>query len=133
MIPPSERVTWLVHTVTRGQTLGHIAGRYGTSVEAIRAANNYVNPKRLQIGQELVIPRSGKSGVRLASGQSTSGSSNTARSTPKPDGPLTVTVQRGDTLWTIARRYNVTTRDLMAINNLSSSRIYPGDRLTVSR
>ena len=138
MIPASERVTWLVHTVTRGQTLGHIAGRYGTSVEAIRAANNYVNPKRLQIGQELVIPRSGKSGVRLAGGSTSSGpdasrSSSTARSAQQLDGPLTVTVRRGDTLWTIAKKYSVTTSDLMAINNLSSSRIYPGDRLTVSR
>jgi murein DD-endopeptidase MepM/ murein hydrolase activator NlpD len=40
-------VTWLEHVVTRGQTLSHIASRYGTSVQAIRAANNSVNPRLL--------------------------------------------------------------------------------------
>ncbi len=124
-VPPSERVTWIEHVVTRGQTLSHIASRYGVSVQAIRASNNNVNPKRLQIGQKLIIPRSG-SPARLAS------------AAPEPverptDGPVTVTVRRGDTLWTIARRHGVTTGELMAMNNLKSSVIRPGDRLTVSR
>ena len=49
------------------------------------------------------------------------------------DGSRIVTVQRGDTLWTIARAHGVTTGDLMAMNNLKTSRIYPGDRLTVGK
>jgi LysM repeat protein len=42
-------------------------------------------------------------------------------------------VQRGDTLWAISRRYNVSTTQLMRINGLDSSRIHPGDRITVRR
>ncbi len=126
-VPASERVTWLEHRVQRGETLGHIAGRYGTSVSAIRAANNYVNPKRLQIGQKLIIPRSGTSATRVASAAPATGSSSAGT------GPLTVTVQRGDTLWAISRRYNVSTTQLMRINGLDSSRIHPGDRITVRR
>ena len=52
-IPADKRVTWLIHVVTRGQTLGQIARRYGTSVAALRAANGNVNPRRIQIGQQL--------------------------------------------------------------------------------
>ena len=126
-VPASERVTWLEHRVQRGETLGHIAGRYGTSVTAIRAANNNVNPKRLQIGQRLIIPRSGASPTRVASAAPAGGASASG------SGPLSVTVQRGDTLWDISRRYNVTTTQLMQINGLSSSRIHPGDRSTVRR
>ena len=48
-------------------------------------------------------------------------------------GPLTVTVRRGDTLWAIGRRYNVSTGELMAMNGLTSSKIHPGDRITVRR
>lgn len=125
-IPPDQRITWIEHRVTRGQTLGAIARRYGTSVASIRAANNYVNPRRLQIGQRLVVPRS-----RGASGAA-SGSGASARAT-LAEGPVTVTVRRGDTLWAIARRYGTSTGDLMAANGLSSAVIHPGDRITVRR
>lgn len=128
-IPASERVTWLEHRVTRGQTLGAIANRYGTSVTAIRAANNNVNPRRLQIGQRLVIPRS--RAARLASRRSAATSAPPTQS--PPDGPLTVTVRRGDTLWALARRYGTSTRSLMTMNSLGSSVIRPGDRITIRR
>lgn len=127
-IPPDQRVTWLEHRVTRGQTLGAIAGRYGTSVAAIRAANNNVSPRRLQIGQRLVIPRA--RGTQVASG---SGGGTRSSAVEALDGPLTVTVRHGDTLWAIARRYGTSTGELMAANGLSSSVIHPGDRITVNR
>lgn len=127
-IPASERVTWLEHRVTRGQTLGAIAGRYGTSVAAIRAANNNVNPRRLQVGQRLVIPR-----ARGAGGSGGSVATTAARPAQPLDGPLTVTVRRGDTLWALARRYGTSTGDIMAANNLSSAVIHPGDRITIRR
>jgi membrane-bound lytic murein transglycosylase D len=127
-VPPSERVTWLEHVVTRGQTLSHIGERYGVSVTAIRATNNNVNPKRLQIGQKLIIPRSGKAQTRLASSAPAP-----APATLAADGSKTVTVRRGDSLWTIARAHGVSTGELMTLNNLSSSVIHPGDRLTVGR
>jgi len=127
-VPPSERVTWLEHVVTRGQTLSHIAERYGVSVTAIRATNNNVNPKRLQIGQKLIIPRSGRATTRLASSAPAP-----APATRAADGSTSVTVRRGDTLWTIARAHGVSTGELMTMNNLNSSVIHPGDRLTVGR
>jgi membrane-bound lytic murein transglycosylase D len=123
-IPPSERVRWQIHTVTRGQTLGQIAVRYGSSVTALRAANNNVNPRRLRIGQQLVVPRGRAPAPATASNQSR---------TAQADGPTTITVRRGDTLWAIARRYSVSTSDIMSWNNLSSSVIKPGDRLQIRR
>lgn len=131
LVPADERVTWLEHRVTRGQTLSGIANRYGTSVSAIQAANNNVSPRRLQVGQRLVIPRA--RGARLAGGTVSSGSSGAAKASRPLDGPLTVTVQRGDTLWALARRYGTSTGELMAANNLSSAVIHPGDRITVRR
>jgi len=127
-VPASERVTWLEHVVTRGQTLSHIASRYGVSVTAIRATNNNVNPKRLQIGQKLIIPRSGKARTQLASAAPAP-----APATLAADGTKSVTVRRGDSLWTIARAHGVSTGELMTMNNLKSSVIHPGDRLTVGR
>jgi membrane-bound lytic murein transglycosylase D len=125
-VPADKRVTWLVHTVTRGQTLGQIASRYGTSVSAIRAANNNVNPRRLQVGQRLVVPRSASPAARRPA--------RSPQAMEAPDGgALTVTVRAGDTLWAIAQRYEVSTTELMVWNSLNSTTIHPGDRITVRR
>ena len=47
---------YVVHRVRRGETLGHIARRYRTSVRAIQRANGIRNPNRLRVGQRLKIP-----------------------------------------------------------------------------
>lgn len=50
----------VVHVVSRGQVLVHIAKRYRTTVEAIRSANGLRPGQLLKPGQELVIPEKGK-------------------------------------------------------------------------
>jgi membrane-bound lytic murein transglycosylase D len=55
-IPPSERVTFVEHRVARGETLSHIARRYGVRVDDLSAANPRVDPRRLQIGQRITVP-----------------------------------------------------------------------------
>ncbi|MEW6273191.1 MAG: LysM peptidoglycan-binding domain-containing protein, partial [Thermodesulfobacteriota bacterium] len=50
-----KKPTVIVHRVRKGQTLGAIARRYGTTVEAIRNLND-VSARSLQIGQRLRIP-----------------------------------------------------------------------------
>src|SRR5918999_5231480 len=44
------------HTVAAGENLTRIAGRYGTTVAAIVAANGIANPSRIFAGRQLVIP-----------------------------------------------------------------------------
>ena len=108
-VPPSERVTWVIHVVRRGDTLGEIAAAYGVSVSAVRAANKNVNPRRLQIGQRLVIPRAGKL-PRYTSVTPRVRPSTTNRTVTveRPEGPyVTYRVQKGDSLWIIAKRYDV--------------------------
>jgi len=45
-----------VHVVQRGETLYRIAQRYGTTVQALVAANNLANPNLIHWGQKLIIP-----------------------------------------------------------------------------
>ncbi len=66
LIPPERRVSYLEHRVRRGETLSHIALRYGVSVQLIRAANPDLVPHRLQIGQWVVVPRGPRAGQRAA-------------------------------------------------------------------
>ncbi len=130
-VAPSERVTWVQHVVRRGDTLSEIAGLYGVSLSAIHAANPGVRARELRIGQQLIIPRAGRLPQYAAS--ATVRPSPPVRVEPRrPEGPyITYRVQRGDSLWAIAQRYDVTARDLMLWNGLTTSRIYPGDEVRI--
>ncbi len=56
--PPTPEPTpqELIHVVQRGETLYRIALRYGTTVQALVAANNLANPNLIYRGQRLTIP-----------------------------------------------------------------------------
>ncbi len=101
------------HTVRRGETLSRIARKYSTTVRAIARANGIANLHRIRAGQVLVIPG--------------------GEYVPLPANPGIHIVRRGETLSSIARRYHVRVKDLVAWNDLKSAHvIYPGQRLIVS-
>lgn len=50
----------LLHRVEPGETMSSIAKRYGISLAAFMRANPGVDPRRMQIGQEMVIPEAGQ-------------------------------------------------------------------------
>ncbi|HZD11250.1 MAG TPA: LysM domain-containing protein [Candidatus Binatia bacterium] len=100
------------YTVQPGDTLYAIAGRFGTTVEAIVAANNIVNPNIIHVGQVLTIPGEG-------------GSPGPTPTPPPPGGGGggTYTVAPGDTLSAIARRFGTTWQEIAALNNISNPNI----------
>jgi LysM repeat protein len=49
--------TPIAHTVQSGETLLGIANQYGVSVESLQEANGILDPRRLQVGQELIVPQ----------------------------------------------------------------------------
>jgi len=55
-IPPDERVTFVEHRVEAGETLSHIARRYGVLVADLNAANPGLRPRYLRIGAMLTVP-----------------------------------------------------------------------------
>jgi len=120
-IPPSDRVNFIEHRVSSGENLSVIAARYGTRVSALQEVNNISNPRRLQIGQRLVIPV-GEPG-RYYSSQPLSGY--------EVGEQVTYRVQRGDSLDQIATLHRTNVASLMDWNSLTSTLIYPGDRLVV--
>jgi LysM repeat protein len=54
---PTVTPTPMFHTIAAGESLQVIANRYGVSVAALQEANGILDPRTLQIGQELIIPR----------------------------------------------------------------------------
>ncbi len=101
-----------VHVVARGEVLGSIARRYGTTVREIQQLNN-LRGTLIRPGQRLVV-----------------------RAPAAPPAPTAVganvhVVRSGETLGLIASRYRITVNNLMQWNNLSSTIIRPGQQLIV--
>jgi LysM repeat protein len=106
-----------VHVAQKGENLFRIALRYGTTYQALAAANGIANPNRVYAGQRLVIP--GRGTARSAPAQ------------PTPSGQ-TYTVRRGDILSAIARRHGVSTWALAQANSIRNpSMIYAGQVLRI--
>jgi len=116
-LPRKDRVAIVEHVVRPGETLSHLAVRFGTTVAELRALNGGLHPRRLRAGQRIhVIP-----GDRTAPAVAA-----------RARGPRYHRVRSGDTLWALARRYDVTVRELRVWNGLGrSDRILPGQRLRV--
>ena len=120
------------HTVTAGETLGAIAGRYGVRVDAIVDANNLANPSLLRIGQRLAIPPS-PAGASGSGAGGISGYGQTGGADGQTGVAGTHTVGSGESLQVIGARYGVTVADLAAANGiLPPYRLYAGARLFLS-
>lgn len=98
------------HRIQRGDTLSHIAQHYGTSIQAIREANNMGRRAVLYPGKKLIIP----TGRKIASVES----SDEAPETTSSSGEKTYRVRRGDNLYNISRKFGVTINQLRERNKL---------------
>lgn len=101
--PPSSSTTY---TVQSGDSLWEIANRFGTTVDELKRLNNLTS-NTLQIGQVLRLPGT----------------------TTTPDENATYTVQKGDSLWVIADRFDTTVDELKRLNNLTSNNLQIGQVL----
>ena len=101
-----------VHKVVKGDNLYDLAKKYSTSVNAIASANNISEKSLLRPGQTLHIP---KRSTQIAK-----------------RGVTTYTVKNGDTIWGIARKFNVSVAKIVEWNKLNTKvAIKAGDTLQV--
>ena len=106
--PPSRHR----HVVARGENLRGIARLYGVSLEDIIEVNAIRNPSLIHPGTALNIP------PQLHSSSS-----------PRM---VQYRVKKGDTVWGISRKFEVSTSDVIRWNRLKpSARIQPGDKITI--
>lgn len=113
-LPAASLAKGQKHRVVSGETLSHISRHYGVTVAALRQVNQ-LSSDRIRAGATLIIPATPSS--RLPSETTPAG--------------LHV-VQRGDTLWGIARRYRISVQKLAQLNAMSVHEILrPGLELIV--
>ena len=100
------------YTVSSGDSLYSIARRFNTTVDDIKRLNNLTS-NNLSIGQVLKIP---SSSTDTGNNQST-----------------TYTVSSGDSLYSIARRFNTTVDEIKRLNNLTNNNLSIGQILRIPK
>ena len=118
-----------VHVVKQGDTLSTIAQRHGLTVKQLKHLNG-LNSSRLKLGQKLALDRASAPPAPQASKSSVKKPHATAQ---KASGTTAdYVVRRGDSLYNIARRHNLTVDQLKRANGLTSTRLKPGQHLALS-
>ena len=117
-IPPQPTT----YKVQKGDTLYSISQKFNTTADEIKRLNN-ITSNNIYINQELYIP-----------------TSTSAPGNPLPIPPIDddeneeyseYIVQKGDSLWKISRDYNITVKELIELNNLTTTTLQIGDKLLV--
>ena len=118
---PTETRIDIYHVVAVGENPGAIAARYGMSLEQLMEANNIEDPRRLRVGQALLVPPTW----------------TPENATPNPDWtptptPFIYTVQAGDNLSSIAIWAGTSVETIMELNDLDNPRwLSVGQKLAV--
>jgi LysM repeat protein len=108
------------YTVIQGDTLGKIAKANHVTVKALEEANPSIVPTKLKIGQKLNIPASSA----MAPAEATPAVSSMG-------GGEVYVVKSGDTLTKIAKAHGTTIKAIETANNLSTTKIKVGQKLTI--
>lgn len=131
---------WKTYQAQRGESYSSIAKKFDITIEQLRALNGISKRQTRAVAQTLVVPVRGSSntGLRLAAHQppaaaarppaAAAGSDIAVRRSPTV---RTHTVRRGETLFSLARRYNTSVDALRKLNNLKGSNLQQGKRLRV--
>ena len=123
----------IVYKVKSGDYLGKIASKYRVSVTQIKRWNN-LKSNDIRIGQKLIIYRGGKVTTSTKSTTSTTSSTTTKVQTVDPNADYSIyTVQSGDSLYLIAKKFpGVSAQNIMDFNGVSSN-IKPGMKLKIPK
>ena len=127
-LPRSKRVTWKRYTVESGDSLGKIAEKFKTTTKLLKEVNKLDNDI-IHVGDTLFIPLSMR---QLPSDVIGSAQKYVDLEEGQKPGPQKVVhvVTKGDSLWSVAKKYHVTTAAVRYWNGLKyKDPITPGQSL----
>jgi membrane-bound lytic murein transglycosylase D len=118
-------VTWQAYKLRPGETLPQVASRFGLPLETLRSVNGIGPRAKVPVGHALLVPSQAPSDATVASLQN-------AVFTTVPSGRTFYhRVRKGETLASIAARYDVSTQELKGWNSGIGAKVALGQRLRV--
>lgn len=134
---PSTFSSFIRHTVKPGETLASIAKNFKITRANLADANGLKTTAKLQRGMSLLVP--GAPAAAVTSARTTApaaaapAESKAKATSTAPAKPVTYRVKAGDTLFGIAKQFDVTIEEIKRWNKLSGSALGIGDKLTIYR
>ena len=118
-------VTWQAYKLKTNETLAQVAARFGLPLETLRAVNGIGPRARVPPGHPLLVPTQAPSDATIATLQ------NTVFTSVASGRTIYHRVRKGETLASIAARYDVSTQDIRSWNAGLGAKLVPGQRLRV--
>lgn len=128
-LTPQQRLPWQRYKIRRGDSLGRIASRYGTSVTTLRKANN-LHTDVIQANAILLVPATRYSVTSIA--HTHQQDLETIFKLSRNASRIDYRVKPGDSLWRIARQFRVSIRELASWNSMTPAEpLQAGRHITI--
>jgi membrane-bound lytic murein transglycosylase D len=115
------------HVVSFGETLFSISKKYDVSVSQIKEWNN-ITGNSINSGQSLVVSNKKTSSAVIGKESVTE-----AKKPASNSGSTSHTVTRGETLYSISKKYDVSVNDIKKWNNMADSEIMVGSKIIIKK
>ncbi len=131
-LPANRRANFVAHKVVKGDTPAALARRYGVRTDDLLRFNKVRDARSLRVGQNLLIPLNPEAGRMALAELREALRDDAPAGRPGKGTAQSYTVRPGDSLWKIAKRYEVTEQQLRSWNQLGTrSVLRVGQKLTV--
>lgn len=134
--------SWQTYNAKRGERMDNIASKFGMNVSQLRDVNSLSSSNKLRNSQTMLVPAiySGKplsdaseiksDGINAAEMENNNHIDQSAE--PTASHLVIHKVKSGDTLQSLAEKYNTDTKILMKINHLKNAKLKSGQKLTIN-
>lgn len=128
-LPAQDRIRWVRHRISKGETLISIAEKFNISTKTIKRVN-HIRGHRIRVGHFLTIPVASRSlhSYKLSANQRKKQLQNQPRRGVK----VSHIVQSGDTFWDLAQSHRVGVRQLARWNGMAPrDPLSPGQKIII--
>ena len=136
--------SWQTYNAKRGERMDNIASKFGMNVSQLRVVNSLSSSQKLRNSQAMLVPAvyNGKplsnpaeiqsDSINAAEMENNNNINQANESEPSHSRAVTHKVKNGDTLQSLAAKYNTNAKTLMKINQLKNAKLKVGQKLKVN-